>query len=161
MLVLVQGHRRRYLDRGEHPVVEPGFDLLQGADQLGVAHDETDPPSGHVVALGEGEALHRHILGPLHLEDRGGLVPVIGDVGIGDVTDDIETLPPGDLHQPLVEVQSYRGGGGVVGEIDHQKLGLGDRVAQGMFQIGKETLLIDLESALIEGQLHLLHIASR
>ncbi len=157
---LVDGDRRRHLDRGEHPVVEPALDLLYRADQFAVAHDEADPPAGHVVALGEGVALHRHVLGPLDREDRGRFVAVEGDVGVGDVADDVETLFSGHVHQPFVESRRHRRRGRVVGKVDDDELWPGHRLDEGPLEIDEKEVLVHFVP-LVEDQLHLPHRAAR
>ena len=58
---LVHGHDGRDLDRLERPVVEVALELGQGLDDLGVAHEEADPPPGHGEGLGHGVELDRHV----------------------------------------------------------------------------------------------------
>ena len=129
--LLLQGDRRRYLDRLERPVVEVALELGQRGHHLGVAQHERHPPSRHRERLGARVELHRALLGPLHLQDRRRLVPVEAQVGVGVVVHDQHLAVPGPVDHLLHEVEVDAGGGGVVGDRDHRHPGLGPAVVPG------------------------------
>ena len=70
-----------------------------------VADHESDAPAGHVVALREGEELDGDVFGAGDLEDAGRLVAVEGDVGVGEVVDEVEAVLAGQLDEAGEEGQ--------------------------------------------------------
>ena len=99
-----------------------------------------DPPPGHGEGLGQGVQLDGHVLGPGHLQDRGGRVPVEGDVGVGEVVDQDDLVLPGELDQPGHPGQVDALGGRVVGERQHHHPGLRPGRLPRLHQVVEERL---------------------
>src|SRR5207253_3301045 len=130
------------LDRLEDAVVEVALDLLQGSDHLGIAHTEPHPPARHVVALGEGEELHAHVLGAGGLEKARGLVPIEDDVRIGQVAHVIDIVFLREGHDLLEEHQVHDSRSRVVREVEDQHLGTVQRAAIGLHQVLEEIAVL-------------------
>ncbi|OMP13380.1 hypothetical protein COLO4_01793, partial [Corchorus olitorius] len=138
LLVAFEGCDGRDLQRSEGAVVVVALDPRQGADQLRIADHEADPPASHVVALGQGEELHRDILGSRHLHDRRGFPAVVDDVGIGQVVDHQHAILLGQFNHPLEEVQLHALRRRVRGEAEDHHLRLRNGLADGPLQLGEE-----------------------
>ena len=138
---LVHGHDRRDLDRLERAVVEVRLQTRERRDHVGVADEEADPPPGHRERLRQGVQLDAALLGALDLEDRGRLVPVEGEVGVGEVVDDEQTVLAGEGDDPLHEVELDRRRGRVVRKReDHDaRPWTGARVR--LLEVGEEILV--------------------
>ena len=93
------------LDGREGAVVEVALEAREGGDEHRVADHEADAPAGHVVALRQSEELDGDVFGAGNLEDAGRLVAVEGDVGVGEVVDEIEAVLAGELDEAREERQ--------------------------------------------------------
>ncbi len=133
-----QGGDGRHLDGREGTVVVVALDARQGGAQALVADHEAHPPARHVVALGQGEEFHRHVLGALHLHDGGGLVAVEDDVGVGDVVHHQDAVLLRHGHHLLEEFEFHALGGGVGREVQDEHLRLRPMVADGRFHFLEE-----------------------
>ncbi len=138
LLVAFQSGDGRHLQGREGAVVVVALDPRQGRDQLGIADHEADPPAGHVVALRQGEELHRDILGTRYLHDRRRFPAVVDDVGIGQVVHDHHVVLLGQRHHALEEVQLDALRGRVGGETENHHARLGNRFADRPFQLVEE-----------------------
>ena len=98
----------RDLDGREGAVIEVALEAGEGGDELLVADHESDAPAGHVVALRQREELDRDIFGAGNLHDAGRLVAVEGDVGVGEVLDEIEAVLAGKLDEAREERAARR-----------------------------------------------------
>ena len=114
------------------------LDPRQGGTETGVADHEADPPAGHVVALGQGEKFHRHILGAGHLHDRGRLVAVEHDVGVGEVMHHQDAVLLRHRHDLLEELQFHALRGGVAGEVEDEHLRARPEVLDGLLHFLEE-----------------------
>src|SRR6266446_3909081 len=137
-LLTLEGDDGRDLDRLEGAVVQIRLDPGQRVDHARIAADEAHPPARHVVGLGHGEELHPHVLGPRHLEERGGLVAVEGEVRVGEVVHHHQVMLLGELHHLDEEVAVYAHRGRIVGEGQDQELGLGPGQLGGLLEAGEE-----------------------
>ena len=107
-------------------------------DELRVAHHETHAPAGHVVALGQGEELHRDVLGSRHLHDGRRLPAVEDDVGIGEVVHDEDVVLAGQRDDALEEVQLHALRRGVARKADDDHLRLRVAAADGALEFAEE-----------------------
>src|SRR5438552_3705149 len=80
------------LHRREAAVVVVALDARERMHQVLVADHEADAPARHVVALRHGEELDRDVARAGHLHDRGRLVAVERDVGVGKVVNDQDVM---------------------------------------------------------------------
>ena len=87
-----EGGNRGNLDRRERAVIVITLDARQRGDQFLVAHHETYPPTGHVVALAHGEKFNRHIARPGDLHDGRRLPAVEADVGVRQIVHDLDSV---------------------------------------------------------------------
>jgi hypothetical protein len=87
-----KGVNGRDLDGRERAVVEVALEPRERVDEHRVADHEADAPAGHVVTLRQGEELDGDIFGAGNLEDAGRLVAVEGDVGVGQILDEVEAV---------------------------------------------------------------------
>src|SRR6058998_1665053 len=104
LLVGLEGDDAGDLDRLEGAVVQVGLDARQRGDHPGVAADEAEAPAGHVVRLRGREDLDADLARPRHLEERGRLITVEGEVGVGEVVHDHQTMlarEVDDLHEEV------------------------------------------------------------
>jgi hypothetical protein len=83
------------------------LDPRQGVDQFRITDHETDAPARHVVALGQGEKLHRDILGARHLHDRRGFPAVVDDVGVSQIVNHQHVVLLGEGDHPFEEIQLH------------------------------------------------------
>ena len=141
-LVCFQRVYGRYLYRREHAVVEVGFHTRQSGNQGGIATAEAHPPARHIVALGQGVKLYRDVFGAFHLQNRGRLITVVNQIGVGQILHHPDFVLAGDLDDFLEEFEFHAMGGGIRGEIQHQHLRLGPAVANGLFQLVKKAVTI-------------------
>ncbi len=130
------------LDGREGAVVEVAFEAGEGVHEDGVADHEADAPAGHVVALGEGEELDGDVFGAGDLKDAGGLVAVEGDVGVGEIVDEVEAVLAGELDEAREKGQLDALGGRVRREVDDQRLGARGHAWDQVFELREEGLLV-------------------
>ena len=114
--------------------------LGEGGDEHGVADHESDAPAGHVVALRQREELDGDVFCAGDFKHAGRLVAVEGDVGVGEVVDEMEAVFAGQFDEAGEEGQFDALGGGVGGEVDDERLGAGDHAGDEVLKLGEELL---------------------
>ena len=137
-LVPLQGRNGGNLYGREGAIVQVGLDARQRPNQGRVPQAKAHPPARHVVAFGHGEELHRQILGPRRLQDARHLIAVIHQVGVCQILHHPNAMLPRNGDDLLEEVQIHAFGGGVAGEVQHQRLGAGPGVVDGLGQFVKK-----------------------
>src|SRR5665811_1087121 len=134
LFALAEGDDAGDLHGLENAVVQVALDARQRGDHFRIAKTETHPPAGTVVALGERENLHRHILGALHLENAGRLITIETQVGVGEIVHDERAVVARQAYDLAQVIQIHAGRGGVMREGDQQHLGLDLGRAVDVFQ---------------------------
>ena len=134
----VERNDGRDLDGLEHAVVQIALDLDEGAHDVLVPAAEAHAPAGHIVALGEAEEFHTHVLGPFRLEEARRPVAVEVQVRIGQVMDHDDIVLPGEIGDLLEEGKVHHRRRRVVREIDDEHLGPRPGVLVRLLHIGEE-----------------------
>ena len=147
VLGAVDGLDGHLLDGLGDAAVDVRLDAHEGVNEFAVANSHADAPASHVVDLRKRVELDGDITSARHLEDGHGAVAVVGHVAVGVVVadGDVVLLRPG--HDLLEEGEVGDGGGGVVGVVQPEDLGLGGEVFGDCVEVGQPAGL------LAEGQL--------
>ena len=112
------------LHSAQRAVVGVVFHEVQRGDGRGVAREAAYAPAGHAEAFRQREELARHIGGAFDLKDARRDVAVVGVFAVGAVVADQHVIFPAKVDGALEEVQVRQSGGGIVGIVDPQQLGL-------------------------------------
>ena len=143
--LLVQRDDRGDLDRLEGSVVEVGLQPRERRQRGRVAEREADAPAGHRERLRQRVRLDRDVVGAGNLEDRGRLVAVERDVGVGEVVHDERLVLARQRHEPLHEAEVDHPRRRVVGERDDQRTRARTRVRERIGQPVVEILVAPAE----------------
>ena len=138
LLVGFEGDDAGDLDRLEGAVVQVGLDAGQRGHHSRIAADEAQAPAGHVVRLRGREDLDADLARARHLEERGRLVAIEGEVGVGEVVHDHQTMlarEVDDFHEE-VPVDAHRRR--VVRKGEDQQLGLRPRQSRRLLEPREE-----------------------
>lgn len=108
---------RSNLDWGERSIIQIGLYLPQGCNQFAVSAHEADAPTRHVITLGQGEKLNRHIHGSGDLQDGRGNIPVKHQVGISQVMHHPNLVLPRHFHDLFEKIHFDALGGGIAGKV--------------------------------------------
>src|SRR6185437_12977448 len=100
LLRAFESGNRGHLNRCEGAVIKITFEPGESGDQNRVADHESDAPAGHVVALRQSEELDGDFLGAGDLKDARRPVAIEGNVGVGDVVDEVEAILACQLDEP-------------------------------------------------------------
>jgi hypothetical protein len=111
----------------------------EGVDEIGIADHEADAPARHVVALGQREELHAHVLRARHLHDRGRLVAVEHEVGVSEVVHHVDAVLARHLHHVLEERRSTHCAVGLLGKLSNSILGLGQEFLMALSSSSKKS----------------------
>ena len=117
-------------------------------DHLAIADREADPPSGHVVAFRKREELDRDVARARHFHDRGRLIAVETEVGVGEIVHHQNLILAGEIDHPLHEAQVDDRGGRIVREVHDHELRARPAAADRRHQLIEEFVAVAQRHAL-------------
>ncbi len=103
-----------FLDCLRDAGVKVRLDAHERVDDLIVADGDADAPASHVVGLGERIELDSHFHGSGNLQEGGGDVTVVGDVGVGKIMANEQVMTAREMNDALKESQICDATGRVV-----------------------------------------------
>ena len=135
-----QGRDGRLLDRDEHAEINLGAQFLAGSHDVGAAHQEADPRTGHIEALAEREELHRAVPGAGDVEDAVAFGAVKDDVAVSVVVDEKDLVPVAEIHDLAVDFRRADTADRVGGQRDDHVLGAAGDLLGDFADVGQEVV---------------------
>ena len=129
------------LERLEDAIVQIALNLGQCGDHFAISDAEPDPPSWHIVTLGESVKLDADLLCLRNLQETRGAVAVEAQVSIGEVMDHDDVVLLGECHDLFKKLQVHNRGGRIMRKVDDQDPGTRKCLAIDPHQVFEEITL--------------------